>query len=133
MTKAKNGKEMKAINYDAAGDILSVTFTDAKEQAHTGVELTDNIILYFNPETEQPLALILSSYQAMIQASAQAPLLLDGLAEIPSALQTTILKLLQSAPVMGFLQVVEMPLMTPPMGRLHQVFSPLALQAVAAN
>ena len=124
---------MKAINYDAEGDILSVTFSETKEQSHTGVELTDNIVLYFNPETEQPLALILSSYQAMMQASAQTPLSLDGLAEIPAALQTTILNLLQSAPLTGFLQLVEMPIKTPPTGRLHQVFSPTTLQTVAVD
>ena len=125
--------KMKAINYDAEGDILSVTFTEAKEQKHTGVELTDNIILYFNPETEQPVALILSSYQAMMQASEQTPLLLDGLAEIPSTLQTTILNLLQRAPLSGFLQLVETPAKTPPTSRLHEVFSPTILQTVAAN
>lgn len=124
---------MKSISYDAEGDILSVTFTEAKEQKQTGVELTDNIVLYFNPETEQPLALILSSYQAMMQASADTPLLLEGLAEIPSTLQTVILKLLQRAPLSRFLQLVEVPAKTPPTSRLHEVFSPAILQAVTAS
>ncbi|MBV7335264.1 hypothetical protein KFU94_44895 [Chloroflexi bacterium TSY] len=124
---------MKAINYDAEGDILSVKFTEANEQMHTGVELTDNIVLYFNPETEQPLALILSSYQAMMKASEQTPLLLDGLAEIPLTLQTTILNLLQRAPLSGFLQLVEIPTKTPPTSRLHEVFSPTILQTLVTN
>jgi len=122
---------MKAINYDAEGDILSVKFTEAKEQVHTGIELTDNIVLYFNPETEQPLHLILSSYQAMMHASIQAPLSLDELSKILSAYQTTILKILQCAPLSSFLQIVEIPMKTPPTGRLHGVFSPQALRAMA--
>jgi hypothetical protein len=125
--------QMKSINYDAEGDILSVTFTETKEQKQTGVELTDNIVLYFNPETEQPLALILSSYQAMMEASTQTPLLLDGLAEIPSALQAIILKLLQRAPLSGFLQLIDVPAAAPPTSKLQEVFSPAILQTVAAN
>ena len=123
---------MKSINYDAEGDILSVTFTETKEQKQTGIELTDNIVLYFNPDTEQPLALILSSYQAMMEASSQTPLLLDGLAEVPSALQAIILKLLQRAPLSGFLQV-EVPATAPPTSKLQEVFSPTILQTVAAK
>jgi len=122
---------MKGINYDAEGDILSIKFTEAKEQVHTGIELMDNIVLYFNPVTEQPLHLILSSYQAMMHASAQTPLSLDGLAKIPSTYQTTILKILQCAPLSNFLQIVEIPMKTPPTGQLHEIFSPQALQAMA--
>ena len=40
---------MKVIHYDAEGDILSVTFAETGEQLHTGVELTDNIVLYYDP------------------------------------------------------------------------------------
>ena len=71
---------MKAIHYDAEGDILSVTFSESNEQMHTGIELSDNIVLYYNPDTGKPLQLILVSYRALLQASAQAPILLDGLA-----------------------------------------------------
>ena len=52
---------MKAIHYDAEGDILSVTFSEAAEQKHKGIELSDNIVLYYDPETEKPLKLILES------------------------------------------------------------------------
>jgi hypothetical protein len=41
------------------------------------------IVLYYNPETEQPLKLILLSYQGLLQASKQVPILLDTLAEAP--------------------------------------------------
>lgn len=121
---------MKAIHYDAEGDILSVTFAEAKGQNQTGVELTDNIVLYLNPQTEQPLSLILSSYQAMMRANEQTPLRLEGLAEVPSPLRTIIMNLLQHAPLNGFLQLVEPSTQTPPTSRLHEIFSPAVLQAI---
>ena len=37
---------MKAIHYDTEGDILSITFSEANGHGHTGVELSDNIVLY---------------------------------------------------------------------------------------
>jgi hypothetical protein len=61
------------------GDILSVTFSETTGQKQTGIELSDNIILYYNPQTEKPLKLILLNYQALLQASAQTPILLDEL------------------------------------------------------
>ena len=69
----------------------------------------------------------------MLEASTQTTLLLEGLTEIPAALQAIILKLLQRAPLSGFLQLVEVPAKAPPTNRLHEVFSPAILQAVAAN
>lgn len=94
---------MKAIHYDAEGDILSISFAETGERSHTGVELSDNIILYLDPVTEQPLTLILSSYQAMLLAHAQTPMSLDGLDRTPVALRTTILNLLQRTPLNNFL------------------------------
>ncbi len=124
---------MKAIHYDAEGDILSISFAETDNRSHTGVELSDNIVLYLDPVTEQPLALILSSYQAMLQAHAQTPLPLDGLEKTPTALQATILKLLQRTPLNSFLQLVDMPLPAPPASRLREVFAPAVLQSVAVG
>ncbi len=98
---------MKAIHYDAEGDILSVTFTEAGEQNHTGIELSDNIVLYYNPATEQPLKLIVLSYQGLLQASRQAPLVLDGLAQASIKVRATVTALLQQAPLTAFMQVVN--------------------------
>jgi len=124
---------MKAIHYDAEGDILSVTFTEAGEQSHTGIELSDNIVLYYNPDTEQPLELILVSYQALLQASLQAPILLDGLAQAPAKVRATVTALLQRAPLTAFVQLVEAQGKTPPASRLQEVFTPTTLQTVAAS
>ena len=124
---------MKAIHYDTDGDILSVTFADATVNKHTGIELTDNIILYFNPDTEEPLRLILLSYQAMLKASAKAPILLDGLQELPAKVQSVIIGLLQRAPLTAFLQLDDASGKTRLAGRLHEVFTPSTLQMVATT
>ncbi|MFN8492017.1 MAG: hypothetical protein U0350_30730 [Caldilineaceae bacterium] len=124
---------MKAIHYDAEGDILSVTFAEAGEQAHAGVELTDNIVLYYNPDTEKPLKLILVSYQAMLRASEQSPILLDGLAQAPAKVRKTILYLLQQSPLTTFIQVEEGRAHATPTSRLHEIFAPTTLQSVRAN
>lgn len=122
---------MKAIHYDTEGDILSITFSEANGHRHTGVELSDNIVLYLDPATEQPLELILSSYQALVQAHSQMPLSLDGLERLPAALQATILTLLHRAPLNTFLQVVEMPAFAQPASRLREIFSPALWETVA--
>lgn len=122
---------MKAIHYDAEGDILSVTFTAVEGQRHTGLELSDNIVLYYNPETEKPLKLVLLSYRALLQASSQTPILLDGLALAPVRAQKTVTALLQRAPLTAFLQVVKTKDQTSLTSRLHEIFTPSALEMVA--
>lgn len=121
---------MKAIHYDADGDILSVTFAETGEQQHTGIAISDNIILYFNPETEKPLKLILVSYQAMLEASAQAPILLDGLADAPVKVRKMLLRLLQRAPLAAFFQLEDGQDQVAPASRLHEIFMPTTLQTV---
>ena len=124
---------MKAINYDTEGDILTITFTETAEQSHAGIELSDNIILYYNPETQQPLKLILLSYQGLLQASRQAPILLDGLAQAPRKVQAAVTTVLQRDPLKIFMQLVEVPEKRPPTGRLHDIFTPTTLQTVMAS
>ncbi len=122
---------MKYIHYDAEGDILSVTFTEAKGQAHTGIELSDNVVLYYNPETGEPLGLVLLSYRALLRASAQAPLPLEGLACAPAKVRETVMSILQRTPVTSFLRLVEVRGIEPPTSRLSEIFTPAVLQAVA--
>jgi hypothetical protein len=124
---------MKAIHYDAEGDILSVTFAEVGEQSHTGIELTDNIVFYYDPATEKPLKLILMSYQAMLHASMETPILLDGLAQAPANVRKTILYLLQHAPLTAFIQVEEGQEPIAPKSRLQEIFASTTLQHVLAN
>ena len=123
---------MKAIHYDAEGDILSVTFCETSEQSHTGIELSDNIVLYYNPDTEQPLKIIFVSYQAMLQASKYTPILLDGIAQSPAKVRTTVIKLLQKSPLTGFIQLSSMQNKSVPSSQLQEIFMPAALQSVTA-
>ncbi len=123
---------MKAIHYDAEGDILSVTFTEASGQTHTGVELSDNIVLYYNPETEQPIKLVLLSYQKMLQASTKKPILLDGLDGMPTNVKLTVITLLHRTPLTTFLQLNEAHDNKPLSSRVREVFTPATLQTVAA-
>jgi hypothetical protein len=90
-------------------------------------------VLYYNPETEQPLQLILLSYQGMLQASKKTPILLDGLNQAPTKVKATITTLLKRAPLTAFLQLNEAPDNTPPTSRLREIFTPAALQTVAAS
>ncbi len=118
---------MKALHYDAEGDILSITFCETSKQNHTGIELSDNIVLYYNPDTEQPIKLIFTSYQAMLQASRQAPILLNGFARSPAKVRATVIRLLQKSPLTGFMQLADT---QTPSSQLQEIFMPAALQSV---
>ncbi len=120
---------MKALHYDIEGDILSVTFAEDTGLATVGVELSDNIVVYYDPETEQPLKLILISYQAMVHASAKMPIELDGIDKLPKQRQATIARMLSRSPLTTFLQLeVHSPSMT----HLPQLFASTAWQATIA-
>ncbi len=122
---------MKHIHYDIEGDILSVSFIDSKNQKHTGVELSDNIILYYNPETRDPVELIFLSYRSLLQASLKTPLILEGLENYPIEIKESVLHLLQNPPLTNFLQLADLPGENFPTSRLCAVFTPTVLQAVA--
>jgi len=125
--------KMKAIHYDAEGDILAVTFAETNGRNHTGVELSDNIVLYLDAETGRPYQLILVSYQAMVRASARASIALDGLDSAPATLRATIVDLLQREPLTAFLQIKQARGASTATGRLVEVFTPSALQSVAVS
>lgn len=114
---------MRNIDYDLEGDILTVTFAESKGRVHTGVELTDNIVLYFDPTTEEPLQLILVSYRRLLEAP---PIRLDGLAEVPDDLRAAALRLVRRAPVANFLRLTE-DSRTVPAGHVTEIFLPTVL------
>ncbi len=122
---------MKDIRYDAEGDILYVTFEETKGRSSTGVELTENIVFYFDPETQRPLKMILISYAQLLAASMRQPFPLDGLADVPSPLKKTILNLLARSPAALFLQLVEPEALPVPTSRLVEVFTSAVLKAAA--
>src|SRR5215213_9063410 len=109
--------KMKAIHYDAEGDILSITFSEALEQKQVGIELSDNLVFYYNPETKQPLTLILISYQSLLTASTKTPIVMDGLAAAPAQVQATVISMLERAPLTAFMQLIKATGNTPPSSR----------------
>ena len=124
---------MQAIHYDAVGDILSVTFAEKGDQKQTGIELSDNLVLYYNPETNKPLQLIIISYQALLEVSASIPIALDGLTDAPAHIQSKVIALLERAPLTAFLKLVEPHDNAPFASRLQAVFTPTTLQMVVAG
>jgi hypothetical protein len=123
---------MKSIHHDAEGDILTLTFQEYANQQHTGIELSDNLVLYYNPESAEPIRLVIISYQALLRASAKTPIPLDGLTNAPKQVRATVMAMLERPPLVGFLQVVKSPGTTPPTSRLQALFTPDALQMVTS-
>ncbi len=76
---------MKELHYDAEGDILTVNFLPAKAKKETGIEITDNIVLYFDTVDEKPLQMILISYSRLVEHTRRSPVQLKKLAKYPSA------------------------------------------------
>jgi len=94
---------MKEINYDPEGDILTVHFLDYAKQ-HAGLEITDNIVLYFDTVNEKPLEMILICYSRLVTYTRKNPLKLK-LSKYPKRLQKIALKLIQQPPVSNFLEL----------------------------
>jgi hypothetical protein len=113
---------MKYLHYDIEGDILDVTFADG--QPNVGVELSDNIVLYYNSQTHEALKLIVLSYQALLQASKNKPVLLDGLASMPIQVQQTVISIIQHPPVASFLYLEELSTLKLYQSHLCQIFIP---------
>lgn len=127
----RKGIHMRNIHCDVEGDILSVTFAEVEDQPHTGIELSHNIVLYFNPETEQPIKLLLLSYRRLVETSRKALLPLDGLDSVPETVRNTVLQVAQREPVASFLQVMTEGTAAVPTSRLPPVFTASTLKAVA--
>jgi hypothetical protein len=75
----------------------------------------------------------LNSYQAMVEASRHAPILLDSLAQAPAKVQTSVIALLQQTPLTAFLQLSGAQGKLPLSSRLSEIFTPAALQMVTAS
>ena len=121
---------MKSIHYDSEGDILTVTFVETRDQPARGVELSDNVILYYSTKTKEPIELVLISYLAMLQASAHKPLRLDGLQALSASARGLVLRMIRRPPVSYFLRLEETRNQIPA-SYPTQVLTPPALKAVA--
>jgi hypothetical protein len=92
-------------SYDKAGDILEIFFQ--KGRGGLGVDLTENIVLRYDRESQEPLSLILIGFSRLIRPTVFGPpsFRLTALAELPPDMQQVILHILNSFPVNQFVKV----------------------------
>ncbi len=88
------------ITYDSDGDILYVTF--GQPAASTGYQLSDQILLRLDPNTQRATGLTIFNYSHHAVASREIPL--PGVEEHPDV-KPLLLSVLGSAPVNQFLGV----------------------------
>lgn len=120
---------MRNFSYDAEGDILTVTFCEAAEDAVTGIELHENVVLYFNPDQGQILELILISYGAMLKKQAAIPL--ESLAKLEPEWQQIVLDILQKAPANHFFHLEKKPSGPKSVLYLKKIFDPEIIKSAA--
>jgi len=90
------------ITYDPAGDILYITF--GRPTAATGYQLSDQILLRVNPQSQQAAGLTLRNFSVHVQTAHEIPL--PGLEEDPEV-KPSLMTIVGSPPVTHFLRVVE--------------------------
>ena len=103
-TEALNTGQTVQVEYDRDGDILEVLFARSSGR---GVELSDEIVLRYEPTTKQPLSLIFIGFSHFLQPTAYGPesYRLTGLERLPADERAEILQILTTAPVDHYLHV----------------------------
>jgi YD repeat-containing protein len=99
------GGQTVTLNYDREGDILEIFFQ--KGRGGVGVDLTENIVLRYNRDSQEPLSLILVGFSRLMQPTQFGPpsFQLTELANLPPEMQEVVLKMLHLPPVNHFLKV----------------------------
>jgi uncharacterized protein YuzE len=92
--------ESVRITYDPDGDILYITFGQARSA--TGYKLSDQLLLRVDPKTSKAAGLTIFNYSLHMHAGAE--LTLSGLTAAPQA-QALLLPILTASPVSHFLSV----------------------------
>ena len=92
-------------HYDEEGDVLYVTFQPGK--AGTGINLTEHILLRFDPRSKQPIGLTLLDFSALVSPTETGPrsFPLTGLEHLSDDLRQTVIDIITSAPVNHYLKV----------------------------
>lgn len=103
-TTASDGTAVRLV-YDSEADILEVFF-GANEPA-TGVELTDQIVLRLNRQSQRAISLLVLHFSVLAEHTEYGPRSypLTRLDEAPADLRELVLQLLTSAPVSQFLKL----------------------------
>src|SRR5215475_14436012 len=90
------------ITYDPEGDILYITFGHPTEA--TGYQLSDQILLRVNPQTQEVAGLTIRNFTVHTHIAQEIPL--PEIDEDP-AVKPLLLQLLNSPPVTHFLHVIQ--------------------------
>lgn len=96
--------ESARIEYDKEGDILEVFFADGSGK---GLELAHEIVLRYEPKTDNPLSLILLNYSHLVKPTEYGPesFRLNGMEHLPASERQKVMTMLTSAPLNRFLRV----------------------------
>ena len=90
------------ITYDPEGDILYVTF--GQPTAATGYQLSDQLLLRLDPQTQKVTGLTIFNFSAHIQTPREISL--PGIEE-NSEIRTHLLQILSAPPIAHFLRIAE--------------------------
>ena len=90
------------ITYDPEGDILYITF--GQPTAATGYQLSDQILLRVDPQSQQAAGLTMCNFSVHVQTTHEIPL--PGFEEDPEV-KRSLMTILGSPPVTHFLRLVE--------------------------
>ena len=103
--KVLDSGQMARIVYDKETDILEIVFEGVA--ATCAVELTDNILLRFNLETERAAGLTILDYSILVTPSEIGPrnFPMIGLDDLPEAMRQMVVKIIISPPVNQILKV----------------------------
>ncbi len=104
--KAADGTHVRMV-YDQEADILEIFF--GQNEAGTGVELTEHILLRVNLQTRRPISVTVLHFSILSEHTEYGPrsFALDKLNELPEALRDLVLHVLNSMPVRQFLKTTH--------------------------
>jgi hypothetical protein len=92
-------------NYDEEGDILYVSFRPG--ETGMGINLTEHILLRFNPQTKQPIGLTFLDFSVLVSPTELGPrsFPLTGLERLPAELRQMVIDIITAPPVSHHLKV----------------------------
>ncbi len=104
--QAEDGQPIKLV-YEQETDILDIYF--GENEAATGIELTDQILLRINRTEKRAVSLTIRHFSILTEQTEYGPrsYRLDNLATMPDELRDLVLFILTSAPVNQFLKLTH--------------------------
>lgn len=103
-TDQLNDGQIAQVEYDREGDMLEIFFAKG---AGTGLELSDEIVLRYDPEQNLPLSLIFLTFSKLIQPTefGVESFQLTGVEHLAKPKRNQIMDMLTSSPINHYLHV----------------------------